>query len=136
MVRTRGGNRVRPRGQTSTLVRDGTGTSRAARGHSSAQYTEAPSALTPTTALMQSPASTAIPEEPLGSEVPSRRYHTRVGPRTTPPPPPLLYIHDHPGGPCLPSGPGHLARGSFRGLGPSLHLLQLLRVYRLSCPKL
>ena len=104
MVRTCGGHRSRPRGQTSTPARDGACISRVAVGHSPAQNIEAPPALTPATALMQSPTSTAIPKEPQGSELPSRRYHTRVGPL-----PPLLCIHDHLGGPRLPSGPEHLA---------------------------
>ena len=140
MVLTRGGHRSRPRDQTSTPARDGAGTSRAVAGHSPAQGAEAPPALPSDAAMMQSPASAAIPKEPQGSEPPSRRYHTRVGPRqpTPPPPPPppsLLCIHDHPG-PRLPSGPGHLAQGSFRVLSPSLRLLQLLRVHRLSYPRL
>ena len=63
MVRTRGGHGSRPRGQTSTPARDGDGTSKAAAGHSPAQDTEAPPALTPDAAMMQSPASAAIPEE-------------------------------------------------------------------------
>ena len=129
MVRTHGGHRYSPRVQTCTPARDGAGTSRAAVGHSPAQNTEAPLTLTPDAALMQSPASAAIPEEAQGFEPPSRRYHTWVGPR-----PPLLYIHDHPGGPCFPSGPRHLGQGCLRGLGLSLHLLQLLRVHRLSYP--
>ena len=81
MVRTRGGHRSRPRVQTSTPARDGAGTSRAATGHSPAQDTEAPPALTPDAAMMQSPTSVAIPKESQGTEPPSRRYHTRVGPR-------------------------------------------------------
>ena len=76
MVRTRGGHRSRPRGQTSTPTRDGAGTSRAAAGHSPTQGAEAPPALPPDAAMMPSPASVAIPEEPQGFEPPSRRYHT------------------------------------------------------------
>ena len=52
MVRTRGGHRSRPRGQTSTPARDGAGTSRAAVGHSPAQGAEAFPALTPDVAMM------------------------------------------------------------------------------------
>ena len=81
MVHTRGGNLSRPKGQTSTPARDGAGTSKAAIIHSPAQDTEAPSALTPDAAMMQSPISASIPEESQGAEPPSRRYHTRVGPR-------------------------------------------------------
>ena len=80
MVRTRGGHRFRPRGQTRTPAKDGTGTSGAAADRSPTQDADAPRALTPTTALMQSPASANIPEESQGAEPPSRRYHTRVGP--------------------------------------------------------
>ena len=132
MVRTRGGRRSRPKGKTSTSARDGAGTSRATTGHSPAQDTEAPPALTHDAAMMHSPASAAILEESPGAEPPSRRYHTRVGPR-----PPFLCIHDHPGGPRLPSGPGHLTRGSLHVLGPSLCLLQQPRIvhrHRLSYP--
>ena len=81
MVHTHGRHRSRLKGQTSTPARDGVGTSRAAAGHSPAQDTEAPPALTHDVAMMHSPASAAIPEESLGAEPPSRRYHTRVGPR-------------------------------------------------------
>ena len=81
MIHTRGGHRSRPRGQTSTPVRDGAGTSRAAAGHSPALDTEAPPTLTPDAAMMQSLSSVPIQEESQGSEPPSRRYHTRVGPR-------------------------------------------------------
>ena len=88
MVRTHGGHRSKPRGQTSTPARDGAGTSRAAAGHFPAQDTEAPPTLTPDAAMMQSPTSVSIPEEAYGSEPPSRRYHTQVGPRPPPPPPP------------------------------------------------
>ena len=42
--------------------------------------------MSPATALMQSPASAGIPDESQGAEPPSRRYHTRVGPR---PPSPM-----------------------------------------------
>ena len=131
MVHTRGGHRFRPRVQTRTPASDGAGTSGAAPGHSPAQDIEAPPALTPDATMMQSQAFAAILEESQAAEPPSRRYHTRVGPR-----PPFLCIRDHPGGPRLPSGPGHLARGSLRILGPSLRLLQLLRVHRLSYPQL
>ena len=78
MVCTRGGHRSRPKGQTSTPARDGAGTSGATAGHSPAQDTEAPPALTP---------DAAIPEEAQGAEPPSRQYHTRVGPR------PLSPVH-------------------------------------------
>ena len=81
MVCTRGGHRSRPRGQTSTPARDGAGTSGAAAGHSPAQDTKAPPALTP---------DAAISEEAQGAEPPSRRYDTRVGPR------PLSPVHPRP----------------------------------------
>ena len=64
MVRTRGGHRFRPTVQTCTPARDGAGTSRAAAGHSLAQGTEAPPDSSPATALMQSPTSADIQEEP------------------------------------------------------------------------
>ena len=131
MVRTRGGHRFKPRGQTSTPARDSVGTSEVAADRSPTQGTEAPPAMSPATALMQSPASAGIPDESQGAEPPSRRYHTRVGPC-----PPLLCIHGHHEGPRLPSGPGHLALGSLRVLGLTLRLLQLLRVHRLSYPLL
>ena len=80
MVCTREGHRYRPRVQIRTPARDGVGTSKAAAGHSPAQDTEAPPALTPDAAVIQSPAPAAIPEEPQGSEPPPRRYQTLVGP--------------------------------------------------------
>ena len=58
------------------------GTSRAATDHFPSQGAESPPALSPVTAMMQSPASVNILEEPQGAEPPSRRYNTRVGPRT------------------------------------------------------
>ena len=64
MVRTRGGHHYRPRIQTRASARDGVGTSRAVVGHSPAQDSKAPPALTPKAAVMQSPAPAAIPEEP------------------------------------------------------------------------
>ena len=64
MVCTRGGHHYRPRVQTRAPARDGAATSRAAVGHSPAQDSEAPPALTPKAAVMQSPAPVAIPEEP------------------------------------------------------------------------
>ena len=81
MVRTRGGQRFGPRGQTRTPTRDGSSISRAFAGHSQAQGAEAPPSLSPTTAMIQSLASTDILEESQGAEPTSRRYHTRVGPR-------------------------------------------------------
>ena len=134
MVRTHGGQLFRPRGKTRTPARDGAGTSRATAGHYPAQDAEAPPALPPTTAMMQSPPSADIPEESQGAEPPSRRYHTRVGPH-----PPLLCIHGHHRGHRLPRGPGHLARGSLHDLGPSLYSLQLPKVlhhHHLSYPLL
>ena len=134
MVHTRGGHRFKPRVQTRTPARDGTGTSRATADHSPAQGAKAPPALSPATAMMQSPASADIPEEPQGAEPLSRQYNTRVGPR-----PPLLCIHGLHGGHSLPSGPGHLARGSLHILGLSLRGLQLPRFlhgHRLSYPPL
>ena len=134
MVRTHGGHQFRPRGQTNTSTRDGTSTSRAAAGHSPAQGAEAPPDSSPATAMMQSPASATIPEESQGAEPPSRRYHTRVGPRS-----PLLCIHSHHGGPRLPSRPGYLARGSLHIIGLSLYNLQLPKIlhnHRLNYPLL
>ena len=72
MVRTRGGQRFRPRGKTRTPTRDGVGTYRAAAGHSLAQGAEATSALPPAVAMMQSPASIDIPKESQGAEPPSK----------------------------------------------------------------
>ena len=44
---------------------------------------------------------------------------------------PLLKYHrDYAGGPRPLSGPGYQAQGSLRELGPSRHLLQLIRVHR------
>ena len=63
MVRTRGGHQFKPKGQTNTPARDGAGTSRAAAGHSPGQGVEARPTLSPTTAMMQSPAFADIPEE-------------------------------------------------------------------------
>ena len=108
MVRTRRGHRFQPRVQTRAPARDGASTSGTAAGHSLAQDAEVPPALTPDTAVMQSPASTAIPEEAQGSEPPSRGYHIRVGPR----PPSLM----HPRPPRRAS-PSKRARTS--GLGES-----------------
>ena len=81
MVRTRGGQRFRPKGQTRTPARDGADTSRVAACHSPTHGAKAPLSLLPATAMMQSPASTDIPEEFQGAEPLSKRYHTRVGPR-------------------------------------------------------
>ena len=94
MVNTHGRHQFRPRVQTRTLTRDGTGTSRAAAYHSPAQGAKTPPALSPATAMMQSPASADIPEEPQGAEPPSRQYNTWVGPRPpSPPPPPPSPMH-------------------------------------------
>ena len=118
MVRTRGGHRSRPRGQTSTPARDGVGTSRAATGHSPAQDIEARLTLIPATALMQSLASAAIPEEAQGSEPPSRRYHTRVGPR----PPCPMHLRPPRRAPsskrARTSGPGESSRSRLEPLAP------------------
>ena len=46
----------------------------------------------------------------------------------------LKCIRDNAGGPRLQSGPGHRARVSHRGLGPSRRFLQLIRVLRPSYP--
>ena len=97
MVLTRGGHRFRPRVQTRTPARDGTGTSKAAADHSPAKGAEAPPALSPATSMMQSPASANILEEPQGVEPPSRRYNTRVGPRLPSP------VHPRPPRRALPS---------------------------------
>ena len=110
MVRTHGGHRFRPRGQTRTLARDGTGTSGAATDRSPAQGAEAPPAMSPAIALMQSPASAGIPDESQGAEPPSRRYHTRVGP--WPPSP----VHPRPPRRVLPS-----MRARTSDLGESSH---------------
>ena len=72
MVRTRGGQRFRPRGKTRTPTRDGVGTYRDVAGHSPAQGAEAPSALPPAAAMVQSPASTNIPKESQGAEPPCK----------------------------------------------------------------
>ena len=55
MVHTRGGHRYRPRVQTHAPARDGVGTSRAVAGHSPAQDSETPPALTPEATVMQIP---------------------------------------------------------------------------------
>ena len=109
MVRTRGGHRFNPRGQTRRPARDGAGTSRASVGHSLAQGAEAPPDSSPATAMMQSPASADIPEESQGAKPPSRQYHTQVGTSV----PPLLCIHGHHGGPLLPSGVRTSGMGEF-----------------------
>ena len=106
MVHTRGGHRYRPRVQTRAPARDGTGTSRAATGHSPTQDAEAPPALTPDAAVMQIPSSTAILEEAQGSEPPSRRYHTRVGPRPPSPMHPRLPRRAPPSKRAWTSSPG------------------------------
>ena len=72
MVRTRGCHRYRPRVQTHASTGNGPGTSKAVAGYSPAQDSEAPPALTLEAVVMQSPAPAAIPEEPQGSEPPSR----------------------------------------------------------------
>ena len=110
MVRTRGGHRYRLRVQTRSPARDGAGTSRAAAGHSLAQDTDAPPALTSDVAVIQSPAPAAIPEEPQGFEPPPRRYQTWVGPR------PPSSVHPRPPRRAPPSkwaqtsGPGESSR--------------------------
>ena len=75
MVRTRGAYRYRPRVQFSTPERDGASTSRAAAAHSPDQVTETPPALAPT----------SVSKEAQASEPPSKRYQTRVGPRSPSP---------------------------------------------------
>ena len=75
MVRTCGAHHYRPRVQLSTLERDGVGTSRAAAAHSPDQVTETPPALTPA----------SVSKEAQAYEPSSRRYQTRVGPRTPSP---------------------------------------------------
>ena len=72
MVRKRRGHRYRLRVQTRSPSRDAAGTSKAAACHSPSQGAEAPLALSPSIAMMQSPASANIPEEPQGAEPPSR----------------------------------------------------------------
>ena len=93
IIRICGWPRFRTKGQTRTPARDVEGTSRAAAGHSPTQGAEAPPDSSSATAMVQSPASADIPEEFQGAEPPSRRYHTRVGPR--PPLPPSL-VHPRP----------------------------------------
>ena len=141
MVRTRGGHRSRPRGQTSTPARDGAGTSTATDGHSLAQGAEAHPALPPDATMMQSQASAAIPEEPQGSEPPSRRYHTQVGPR---PPSP---VHSRPPRRAPPSkrarksGPGKYSRSrpepspplTAQSSSPQLSLTSRIRCPLFSC---
>ena len=100
MVRTRGGHRYRPSVQFSTPERDGAGTSRAAEAHSLDQAVESP----PTLALA------AIPEEPQSSEPPSRRYYTRVGPRTPSPVNPRQRRRAPPSKWARTSGPGESSR--------------------------
>ena len=131
MVCTREAHRYRPRVQFSTLERDGAGTSRAAAAHSPAQVTETPPALAPPIAMIQGPAPASISEEAQASE--PHTGDTRLGWDLGPL---LLCIRDLVGGPRLPSGPGHLARVSLRGLGLSRRLLQLIRVRRPSYPRL
>ena len=66
---------LQAQGQISTPKRDGVGTSRAADAHSPDQAIETPPTLAPA----------AISEEAQASELPSRRYQTRVGSRTPSP---------------------------------------------------
>ena len=106
MVHTHGRHPFRPRVQTRTPARDGTGTSRAATGHSPAQDVEAPSVLTTAAAVMQSSASATIPEEAQGPKPPSRRYHTRVGPRPASPEHPRPPRRASPSKRARTSGPG------------------------------
>ena len=75
MVRTHGAHRYWPRVEFSTPERDGAGISRVAAAHSLDQGTETPPTLDPT----------SISEEAQASEPPSRRYQTRVEPRTPSP---------------------------------------------------
>ena len=110
MVRTRGGHRFRPRVQTRTPARDDTGTSRAAADYFPAQGVEAPPALSPTIAMMQSLASADILEEPQGAEPPSRRYNTRVGPRPPSPVHPRPPRRAPPSKRARTSGPGESSR--------------------------
>ena len=113
MVRTRGGSRYRPRVRFSTPEMEDTGTSGAADAHSLDLPADTQPALAPA----------AIPEEPQAF----RRYQTRMGPRAL-----LRCLRDDTEGLVLPSEPGHQARRSLLDLGPSRHLLQLIRVRRLS----
>ena len=110
MVRTHGGHRFRPRVQTRAPAKDGTGNSRAAADHSLAQGAEAPPALSPATAMMQSPASADIPEEPQGAEPPSRRYNTWVGPCLPSPMHPRPPRRAPPSKRARTSGPGESSR--------------------------
>ena len=91
MVRTRGGHRYRPRVRFNTPERDGAGTSRDADAHSPDQAAETPPTLAPA----------AISEEAQASELPSRRYQTRVGPRA----PSLCASETTPEGPVFQAGP-------------------------------
>ena len=88
MVRTRGGDRYRPRVRFSTPEMEDPGTSGVAGAHSPDLPTVTQLAL----------ASAAIPEEPQGF----RRYQTRMGPRAL-----LRWLRDDVGGLDPPSEPGH-----------------------------
>ena len=99
MVRTHGAHRYWPRVQFSTPERDGAGISRVVAAHSPDQGIETPPALAPT----------SVSEEAHASEPPSRRYQTRVEPRTPSP------EHPRPRRRALPS-----KRAETSGLGESL----------------
>ena len=75
MVRTRGGHRYRPRVRFSTPKIDGAGPSMAADAQSPDQAAVTPPTLAPA----------AISEEGRASELSSKRYQTRVGPRALSP---------------------------------------------------
>ena len=87
-------------GRFSTPERDDAGTSRAADAHSPDLPTEKQPALAPA----------AVPEEAQASKPPSRRYQTRVGPRT----PSLIHPRPHRRAPPSKrdriSGPGQSSR--------------------------
>ena len=137
MVRTHGAHRYRPRVQFSTLERDGAGTSRAAAGHSPAQGTETPLALTPAIAMMQGPVPATISEEAQASEPLSMRYQTRVGPRPPSPVHPRPRRRAPPSKRARTSGPGESSRSRLEPSPPpadqssSPQLSSTLRIRRL-----
>ena len=100
MVHTHGGHRYRPRVRFSIAERDSAGTSRAADAHSPNQAAETPPTLAPA----------AISEEAQTFERPSRRYHTRVGPRAPSPMHPRPCRRAPPSKRAWTSGPGEASR--------------------------
>ena len=131
MVRTRGGHRYKPRVRFITLERDGVGTSRAADAHSLDQATETPPTLAPA----------AISEEAQASELPSRRYQTRVGPRAPSPMHPRPRRRAPPSKRARTSGPGESSRSrpkpspppADESLSPQLSPASRIRCPMFSC---